>query len=785
MDDEKIIVNFTAKIDIVRFYNEDTNYHVMQFSTDKKLPYLKSHAGKYIGTLVGNCIKCIEGDTCNVKAEGVDHPTFGFQYKIISLSYDRPMDSGSMYTFLSAILSEAQTTILYNTYPDIVDRVLGDNNYMPDLTRLKGIGEKTWYKIREKIIDNLGYTELITLLSPVGCTLHMIKQIGKGEKDLSLLKKKIIDNPYILCEIPRMGFKKVDGFAVKLNSCIEYSEQRVYSCINYILEDIANNDGHCFIPIDELKIKFRELILDKEILPILEDVLANEREKTKNNTNPLLYVDENSVGSIMYKRMEQFILNKLLEIQNTYNVWELSYQYFFNSMSLTTKQQGFYLSNEQTEAVRSIAENNITIISGKSGTGKTSVIKAILEVYKDKSIGMAALSAKAAKRIREVTGFQSACTIHKLLGYNGVGFEYNEETCLPYDLLILDECSMNNIYLFHSILKATKNNTKIVMAGDFCQLAPIGVGNVFSDLVKNPIFNNHLLTQVYRQSEDSFINEHANIVREGIMPFDIERGLMPFGSDVLYVFRNKSEDILNTAVNLYLEMLKTTNIEDITIVVPRKDKVCVSCETINNEIQDRLLKNEERFISYQNKIFKVGSRIINKKNDYEKGILNGELGCVVFADNNFMSVQFDEGNIVEFKRAELENVELGYAISVHSSQGSQYKTTIVAMDMSSYTLLTSNMIYTAMTRSCKNLIVVSQPTSFKYSVTNVQEHYRNTYLKLLLPEVDIKKMREKIKEYSKEHKCIYKKSKNIISLHDDEDEVIMNSFVHNEDELPF
>ena len=784
--DEKIIVKFKAKIDVIKYYNEDNNYHIMQFSTTEKLPNLKSHEGKYIGTLVGNCIRCIEGDTCNVEAEGVVHPNFGFQYKIISLNYDKPMDAGSMYTFLSAILTDAQTTVLYNAYPDIVDRVLEDNNYMPDLRTLKGIGEKTWYRIRDKIIDNLGYTELITLLAPVGCTLYMIKQIGKGEKDLSLLKKKILDNPYVLCDLPHMGFKKVDNFAIKLNPHIEYSEYRVYSCINYILEDIANNDGHCFIPIDELKIRFKELISDKDILPVLEDVLSYEREKNKNNQNPTLCIDENNVGSIMYKRMEQFILNKFIDIQNVVNIWELNYKDFFNSMKITAQKQGFCLSHEQAEAVRSIAEKNVTIISGKAGVGKSSVIKAILEVYKNKSIGMAALSAKAAKRMREVTGFESAQTIHRMLRYNGKGFEYNENLLLPYDLLILDECSMNNIYLFYAILKAVKNTTKIVMAGDFCQLASIGVGSVFSDLVKNPIFNNHLLTQVYRQSENSFINEHANIIREGIMPFNIEKGLMPFGSDVLYIFRNKSEDILNTAVNLYCEYLKTTKIEDITIVVPRKDTVCVSCEFINNKIQDRLLKDEERFITYYDKVFKVGSRIINKKNDYDKGILNGELGSVIFADRDCMIVKFDEGHTAEFKRAELDNVELGYAISVHSSQGSQYKITIVAMDMCSYTLLTSNMIYTAMTRACKNLIVVSQPSAFKRSVTNVQEHYRNTYLKLLLSEVDKNYINNKMRQYAKEHYYVYNKSKNILSINDNaEDKTIVEDFINNFDDSPF
>ena len=785
MENEKNIVKFTAKIDVIKFYNEDNNYHIMQFSTNQKLPHLKSHAGQYVGILVGTCIKCIEGDTCNVEAEGVMHPKFGFQYKIISLSYDRPTDANSMYTFLSAILSEAQTTILYNAYPDIVDRVLEDNNYIPDLTRLKGIGEKKWFNIRDKIIDNLGYTELITLLSPVGCTLPMIKRIGAGEKNLSLLKKRILDNPYILCDLPRIGFKKVDKFAIKLNPDIEHSEHRIYSCINYILEDVANNDGHCFIPIKDLKDRFKELIIDKEMIPIFEDVISYEREKTKNNLNPKLWIDEDNVGSVMYRRMEQFILNKFIEIQNTWNVWELSYKDFLNSMQATTNQQGFYLSNEQIEAVRSIAENNITVISGKAGTGKTSVIKAILEVYKDKRIGMAALSAKAAKRMREVTGFEDACTIHRLLGFKGTQFLYNENIPLPYDLLILDECSMNNIYLFHSILKATKNNTKIVMAGDFCQLPPIGVGNVFFDLVKNSIFNNHLLTQVYRQSDSSFINEHANIVREGIMPFDITNGNMAFGKDTLYVFRNTSEDILENAVKLYLEALNNMNIEDIAIVVPRKDTVCISCENINNNIQNKLLKDEPCFIEHNNKIFKVGSRIINKKNDYEKGILNGELGMVISANKKYMTVKFDEGNIVEFKKAELENIELGYAISVHSSQGSQYKVTIVAMDMSSYTLLTSNMIYTAMTRACDKLIVMSQPSAFSRSVTNVQEHYRNTYLKLLLSEIDKNNMKNKVKEYSKDHRCIYKKSLNTLSLHDDEEEIIMNNFVDSFSELPF
>lgn len=782
--DNKNIVNFTAKIDTVLFYNEENNYHIMQFSTNQKIPNLKYCAGKYVGTLVGYCVQCIEGDTCNVKAECVIHPKYGYQYKIISLNYDHPMDAKSMYVFLSAILTEAQATILYNTCPDIVDKVLINNKYVPDLKNLPGIGEKTWIKIRDKIINNLGYSELITLLSPVGCTLTTIKSIAKGEKDLSLLKKKIMDNPYLLCEVPHMGFKKVDKFAIKLNPYIEYSEQRVYACIDYILKKIADEDGHCFISIDDLKIKIKELVSDKEILSIVDNVINIEFEKTKNNQNSMFYVDENTIGSIIYKRMEQFILDKLINIQNTYNIWELTYKDFFKCMEMTSKKQGFCLSNEQAEAVRSISEKNITIISGKAGTGKTSVIKAILEVYKGHHIGMAALSAKAAKRMREVTGFSTAQTIHRLLQYNGVGFEYNDSNHLPYDLLILDECSMNNINLFYAILKATNNNTKIVMAGDFCQLSAIGVGSVFFDLVKHNIFNNHLLTQVYRQSEDSFINEHANIVREGIMPFSINQGRMQFGTDVNYFFRNESSEIVQDAVDVYIKFLEYVNIEDITIVVPRKDSVLVSCLNINNKIQDKLLKDEKRFIEYNDKIFKVGCRVINKKNDYEKGILNGELGHVISVSDDGMLIQFDEGNVVEFRNAELDNIELGYAISVHSSQGSQYKVTIIALDWSSYTLLTSNMMYTAMTRASDMLVVIAQPSPFKKCVTNVQEHYRNTYLKILLPKVNIDDMKSKIKEHTKQHYCLYNECEQKLCLYIDNN-LNASSFIDLISDSPF
>lgn len=774
------IYEFDAKIENIRFYNDETNYHIMTFSTTENIPHLQQKYFGKIGTLVGYCVRCVEGDRVKVKASLVNNEKYGFQYVIESLSFDKPMDEKTLYSFLSSVINENYATVLYNAYPDIIDRVLKDNNFEPDYSVLRGIGSYRWEKIKEKIIDSLGYAELITLLSPVGCTLHMIKKIANGKKDITLLKQQIIENPYILCDIPNMGFKKVDGFAIKLNPKITDSEMRIKACINYILEMQENDNGQSFISESDLKKEFKRIIYDDGPYEKLNDFLENERKIFEENPKKaFLYIKEKNIGLIRTYFMELFIFEKLKSLSEYDNIWDISYEWFFKQIDTTTKKQGFYLSEEQMDAVRSVAENNITIISGKAGCGKTSVIKAILEVYKNNNICMAALSAKAAKRMREVTGFESAMTIHRLLAFNGDvgGFQYNERCPLPYNLIILDECSMNNVYLFYSILKAVKNNTKIILSGDYAQLPSIGVGSVFSDLVKYPYFNNHNLTKIYRQSDDSYIVEHANVIREGIMPFDIEKGTMPFGKDTLYLFRNTSEQIRDQAINLFLKFIENTDIKDISIVCPRKDTVCVSCESMNNIIQENLLPDEP-FIELGNKKFKKGCRVINKKNDYKKGVLNGDLGTVIEINDkgSHFKVLFDEGNVVDFIRSEMNNLELGYAISVHSSQGSQYNVCIVAMDMSSYTLLSSNMIYTAMTRAIKTLVVVSQPSSFCKAVQNVEENNRNTYLKLFLEDFDDKELYDgKIKKVHEHHPFVNEENKILTK----------NIFYDIDEELPF
>ena len=798
-------IEMDVEIEKIRFYNEENNYHAMVVSTNKNVIGSKYQYGKYIVTLVGHCVTCTEGDHCKVKAKLVKHPTYGYQYEIVTLGFEAPLDKTSLKIYLSAIIDGARAEILYNAYPDIVNRVMEDPEFEPEYKILKGIARKTWIRIRNKIIENFGYNELITLLAPVGCTLTMIKRIADKEKNLSLVKEKIIRNPYVLCQFPRMGFKKVDSYAIKLNPNLVHSKDRVTQCISYILDKVANDDGHCYIDIKKLKELFKKEILDAELLPIFDQVIEDNRRATEEGIKSEFYVDEVSIGLTSVNALESGIMRILDEIQQRDIVWEYDYKTLFERMEESAKEQGFYLSEEQTNCVRSIAYNNVNVISGKAGCGKTSVIKTILSVYRNKRIAMCALSAKAAKRMSEVTGMY-ASTIHKLLSvqFNGEensGFQYNSSNPLPYDLIIVDECSMNNIYLLHSLLKAVSKTAKIIFCGDIAQLPSIGTGSVFTDLVQNPIFNNHSFTKVYRQSEESFINTHANLIREGIMPFDIESGNMKFGEDTMYLFRNESEDVRNTAISLYLEFLnRGYDITDVGIICPRKNNCCVSCSSLNNIIQNHLLGNEPQQIvlgkaadseneeDSEQKIFKLGARIINKKNDYKTGILNGDTGTVVSINpkGTAFSVKFDNDNLVEFTRSEMATLELGYAISVHSAQGSQYKACIVALDMSSYTLLSSNLIYTAITRAINTMIVCSQPSAFSRAVTNTKENFRNTYLKGMLQN---KPKEEYIKNFAQQtmfHKPIVDEetknvyiSEGVVKLATDD------PFSYDDSELPF
>ena len=727
--------SFCAEIRKVVYESDTSDWKVLQFSTKEHIPISKYEYGSYYATMVGNCIPVSNGDMVKVVVKLVNNAKYGQQFEIQSLQFDKPDTPQDILNYLSNIISVNQATTLYNAYPDIVDREMQNNNFEPDYDIVKGIGPNNWEKIRTKIIINYGYSELISMLAPIGVTLTMIKKIAFGQKNLTLLKQKIEQNPYILCSIKGLGFKKVDNYAIKLNPELVHSAFRTVSAIKYILNDCANEEGHCYLTNKEFLNKFKELI--PNCVDLLKDILQEQNEKINNNPEDAwLYVKDGKVGLMKYYHLEENLYKKLSNLYNHKNNWNVTYGDFFKRMNEVEKKQGFKLDEVQTEAVKSIADNNVTIISGKAGCGKSSILRAVLEVYQNSSIAMAALSAKAAKRIREASGFESACTIHRLLGFNPRSEDnnlwlYNEHNPLPYDLVIIDEVSMVNSELINSCVNACSGDTKIILVGDQAQLPSIGVGRVLGDLLEYPNYNNYTLNKIYRQSDDSYIALHANVIRDGIMPFDLNSSQLHFGTDTHYIFKDDNQLIVQNIVDLYLKYLQYgLSYEDISIIIPRKENTIVSCKTVNNQLMNILLKDVQKSVIYNEKEFKLGCRVINKVNDYEKGILNGDQGTVtsIADDGKSFIITLDvTGEDIPFLRSEMDNLELGYAITCHSSQGSQYKVCIIGMDFGSYTMLSSNLIYTAITRAKNKMWFVSDPKAFIKGVNNVKENQRNTF----------------------------------------------------------
>lgn len=377
--------------------------------------------------------------------------------------------------------------------------------------------------------------------------------------------------------------------------------------------------------------------------------------------------------------------------------------------------------------------------------GKSTLARALLNIYKhaNYSISCCALSAKAAQRITEATGFP-ASTIHRLLGVNPQkGFEHDHETPLTSDVILIDECSMINSYVYHAIVSAIKEGAKVIMCGDNRQLPPIGYGNIFGDLLlKTDSLHISHLTKVLRQAEKSGILSDANKIREGIMPIEQPELRIVNGElqDMTYMFRDTREGLRNIAVKSYLKAIEQDGMDEVAIIVPRKENCDNSTLEINIRLSDILLDKNGRTMKIGKKEYLVGSKVMQVDNNYEKNVFNGEVGYITKIEEVQngkektleFTVEFkmnDQTKVITYTRNELDQLDLAYAMTIHKSQGSGYKTVIIIIDMTHYTLLDTCLLYTAITRAKKRCLLLAEPQAFKMCMDNNKSKSRQTWLK--------------------------------------------------------
>lgn len=739
------LYEFTATPDFEMFYSEDSSFGVYKFTTTTELPELKiienivsfsSDAPKiYSGILSGRMQRLYLGDEYVISAKLKFNKKYNnWQYEPISIMAVAPKSMEQQKAFLQTILTDKQADELISAYPNIVEDIINGNDNI-DFSLVKGIGQFTYNKIKEKIINNYVISDILIMLQPLGITYNMIKKLSNNEPNPVLLKEQLLKNPYILTRIHGLGFKKVDALATKINPDLKNSNKRLQSFLVYYLKETGESAGHTWVDKGVLETAVRDNV--HECIDKYKELVesANGDEKS------FLTVSGRKIGLKYYYKTEKYIFDKLIAISKEHEV-NVDGNDITNGIDDAEKAQGFVLTEEQRNIVIEGTKHNLIILSGKAGTGKTSVARAMLNVYKNKySIACCALSAKAAQRITEATGFK-ATTIHRLLGCKGIGkFRFNEENPLDYDVIFVDEASMISSDIFLHLLRAIKTRSKLIICGDNRQLPPIGYGNTFNDILdSNGHFGVFTLTKVLRQAEKSGILSDANMIRDGLSPINSPELKLVTGElkDMTYMFRDDRDMLNNIAIKAFMNAIKKSGIDQTIIGVPRKKDCVNSTSRINETIQDLLLPDEERFVKYGSRKYKLGAKVIQKVNNYEKDVFNGEVGYIIDIRQeangnqsiNMFTVEYNlNGTIkqIDYTQNEAEQIDLAYAMTIHSLQGSGYKSVILIIDNTHFALLDNCLLYTALTRAKERCLLLAEPYAFKKCIDTNKVVARQTW----------------------------------------------------------
>ena len=715
-----------------------TKDDIPEYDDVPKNPFEENTDGLKMSILAGNMQQLYLGSEYEVIATLDYNAKYkSYQYKPKIITSVMPKTADQQKIFLNSIITERQANILLDKYPNIVEDIVNGNDNV-DIKSLNGIGKTTYNLIKKNVLDNYIISDILILLQPLGVKYSMIKRLLMGEPNPVLLKDKLIDNPYIMLDLKGFGFKTVDSLALKLNPEIKISAKRTYAFIKYYLKEIGNSQGHTWLNMNVLENAVRDNI--PECLDVYNDLIDVEQQ-----TERILHFDGDKVGLLSYYTMERDIFNILQEIQS-YPSLKVEDDDIEKGIAQAEKEQGFKLTDEQRHVVNSSLNDNVCVIAGKAGCGKTTISRALLNIYKhaNYSIVCCALSAKAAQRITEATGF-SASTIHRLLGVSpgNNGFLHNYNNPLDADVILIDECSMINSYIYHAVVSAIKEGAKIIMCGDNRQLPPIGYGNIFGDLLlKTDKLHISHLTKVLRQAEKSGILSDANKIREGVMPIEQPELRIVNGElqDMIYMFRDTREGLRNIAVKSYLAAIEQDGMDEVVIITPRKENCENSTLEINLKLSDLLLDKQGKIMKIGKKEYLVGSKVMQIDNNYEKNVFNGEVGYIKnieeVQEGKEKTVKFevefklnDQIRTITYTRNELDQLDLAYAMTIHKSQGSGYKTVIILIDMTHYTLLDTCLLYTAITRAKKRCLLLAEPSAFKMCMNNNKSKSRQTWLK--------------------------------------------------------
>ncbi len=719
------LIDLQGQIERVTYTNEENCYTVAK---------IKVYGRRELVTVIGNIVNPTPGEVIKMKGEWGNHPKFGEQFKIVFCQTTTPATVYGIEKYLGSGLIKGIGPVMakriVKMYKEETLNII--ESEIEKLAEVEGIGKKRIGMIKKAWEEQKEIRAVMIFLQSHGVSsgyaAKIFKQYGNGAI------KIVQENPYRLAtDIFGIGFVTADKIAEKLGFAKD-SDLRAGAGILYVLHEMTD-EGHVYYPYEPLIVKCKEVLdIDREIIVkalgtlvadqqiVIEDM--NQNLETFQENNKAVYL----IGYHLAESNIAFRLKRLLITPQSIRKIdsEKAIQWVQDKLSIT-------LADKQIEAVRSSVENKVMVITGGPGTGKTTIITAILKVFSalKTKIMLAAPTGRAAKRMSEATGHE-AKTIHRLLEYNmrKRGFDKNEEKPLNCQLLIIDEASMIDTLLMHHLLKAIPLTATYIMVGDVNQLPSVGAGNVLRDIIDSGIAPVVELNEIFRQAQESSIIVNAHKINQGLIPN--LKSTQDKLEDFYFIEQEDPEKVLELIISLVKDRIPKRfglNLANEIQVLTPMHRGIVGAGNLNIELQ-KALNPREGGILRGGRTFKVNDRVMQIVNNYDKEVFNGDIGKIILINEEAQEVTviIDDREII-YDYSDLDELVHAYAVSIHKSQGSEYQAVVIPILIQHYILLQRNLIYTGVTRGKKLVVLVGTKKALAIAIKNNKTEKRYTLLR--------------------------------------------------------
>ncbi|MBV8660672.1 MAG: ATP-dependent RecD-like DNA helicase [Candidatus Dependentiae bacterium] len=709
-------------VDRFVYQNQETGFSVLLIKTKEKQPV----------TVTGNFVNIHDGQEIYLKGNWAHNQKFGKQFQVTSYYSKLPNNIVGLKKYLASGLIKGIGKVYAEKIVDhFREQTLIIIDTMPHrLSEVEGIGQKRVEQITQSWADQKYIAEIMIFLQDKGVTTTYATKIYKKYKENSIAF--LTEDPYrLIYDIWGIGFKTADMIAQKLGF-EPASVKRVKAGILFHLHE-ATKQGHLYQELNNLKISTFHLLELTPDLHAAQIKYALHQLHDEQKIKLITYKDEHFITTAAFYFSEKSLATKIISLLEYPSSRDFNMKKLYDMLQ---EHQHIQLNEPQQEGILSTFQSKISIITGGPGTGKTTLIKALLTLLEREKLRykLAAPTGRAAKRMMEGTGRQ-ATTVHRLLEVDPatMQFQHNDQNALDIDFLIIDEASMIDTFLALAIIKAMPLHAHIVFIGDIHQLPSVGPGNFLRDLIKSGKVATTMLSHIFRQAQNSMIVTNAHKINQGQMP---STDLPDCKKDFYFIKEDKPELTMDYIKTIFKEKLAAYNISPAqTIILSPMNKGAVGTQQLNYDLQQLLNPAQKLSLVYAGTTFKLHDRVMQIRNNYDKKVFNGDIGTIETIDleDKVISVSFDYTSAL-YQFDELNELSLAYALTIHKSQGSEYDAVIIPLFMQHFTLLQRNLLYTAITRAKKLCFFIGQPKAIAMAVKNNKTIDRISFLAPFLTE---------------------------------------------------